>query len=110
MIRDLLRRAAGKCMKVGLFVTCLVDLMRPSIGFACLKLLESAGCEVVVPVDQTCCGQPGYNSSDRKAAQALATKMLKEFSGCVYIVKPSGSCSGMIRCDAPDLVSEFTEL
>ena len=59
-------------MRVGLFVTCLVDLMRPSIGFAALKLLEEAGCEVVVPLEQTCCGQPGYNSGDRPAAQALA--------------------------------------
>src|SRR5258708_3371033 len=110
MIRALLRCAAGKAMKVGLFVTCLVDLMRPSIGFACLKLLESAGCEVVVPVDQTCCGQPGYNSGDRKAAQALAKKMLKEFSGCDYIVVPSGSCGGMIRAHYPELLAEFPEL
>ena len=59
-------------MRVGLFVTCLVDLMRPSIGFAALHLLEAAGCEVVVPATQTCCGQPGYNSGDRASALALA--------------------------------------
>ncbi|MGZ8231346.1 MAG: heterodisulfide reductase-related iron-sulfur binding cluster, partial [Burkholderiales bacterium] len=52
-------------MRVGLFVTCLVDLMRPRIGFAALELLEAAGCEVIVPETQTCCGQPGYNSGDR---------------------------------------------
>ena len=97
-------------MKVGLFVTCLVDLMRPSIGFAALKLLESAGCEVIVPTDQTCCGQPGYNSGDRKAAQVLARKMLKEFAGCDYIVVPSGSCGGMIRAHYPELLAEFPEL
>ena len=56
-------------MKVGLFVTCLVDLMRPRIGFAAIKLLEAAGCEVVVPLSQTCCGQPAYNSGDRRAAR-----------------------------------------
>ena len=50
--------------RVGLFVTCLVDLMRPSVGFAAVKLLEDAGCIVEVPV-QTCCGQPAYNSGDR---------------------------------------------
>jgi L-lactate dehydrogenase complex protein LldE len=97
-------------MKVGLFVTCLVDLMRPSIGFAALKLLESAGYEVVVPAGQTCCGQPGYNSGDRNAAQVLARKMLKEFAGCDYIVVPSGSCGGMIRAHYPELLAEFAEL
>lgn len=90
-------------MRVGLFVTCLVDLMRPRIGFAALKLLQAAGCEVVVPPTQTCCGQPGYNSGDRASAKALALKVLDEFEGCDYIVAPSGSCAGMIRAHFPDL-------
>lgn len=93
-------------MRVGLFVTCLVDLMRPSIGFAALKLLEAAGCEVVVPPTQTCCGQPGYNSGDRASALALARKVLAEFEGCEYVVAPSGSCAGMIRTHYPDLFSD----
>lgn len=97
-------------MRVGLFVTCLVDLMRPRIGFAALKLLEGAGCEVVVPGEQTCCGQPGYNSGDRRAAQALARKLLTEFRDCDYVVVPSGSCSGMIRAHYPELMAEFPEL
>jgi len=90
-------------MRVGLFVTCLVDLMRPRIGFAALKLLEAAGCEVVVPRTQTCCGQPGYNAGDRAAAQALARKVLDEFSHLDYVVAPSGSCAGTIRVHYPDL-------
>ena len=90
-------------MKVGLFVTCLVDLMRPSIGFAALKLLEAAGCEVVVPRTQTCCGQPGYNSGDRASALALARKVLAEFEAFDYVVAPSGSCAGMIRTHYADL-------
>lgn len=90
-------------MRVGLFVTCLVDLMRPRIGFAALKLLESAGCEVVVPRTQTCCGQPGYNAGDRRSALALARKVLAEFEGCEYVVAPSGSCAGTIRTHYPDL-------
>lgn len=90
-------------MRVGLFVTCLVDFMRPSIGFAALKLLESAGCEVVVPGTQTCCGQPGYNAGDRGSALALARKVLAEFEGCEYVVAPSGSCAGMIRTHYPEL-------
>jgi L-lactate dehydrogenase complex protein LldE len=93
-------------MRVGLFVTCLVDLMRPSIGFAALKLLERAGCDVVVPSTQTCCGQPGYNSGDRKAALALARKVLAEFEGCDYVVAPSGSCAGMIRAHFPELFAD----
>jgi L-lactate dehydrogenase complex protein LldE len=93
-------------MRVGLFVTCLVDLMRPSIGFAALRLLEAAGCEVVVPPAQTCCGQPGYNSGDRKAAKALALKVLQEFDGCDYVVLPSGSCAGMIRVHYPALFKD----
>ena len=97
-------------MKVGLFVTCLVDLMRPNIGFASLRLLESAGYEVIVPAGQTCCGQPGYNSGDRKAAQALAKKLINEFAACDYIVVPSGSCGGMIRAHYPELLAEFPEL
>ena len=90
-------------MRVGLFVTCLVDLMRPSIGMAALKLLENAGCEVIVPTTQTCCGQPGYNSGDRTSALALARKVLNEFESCEYVVAPSGSCAGMIRTHYPDL-------
>lgn len=84
-------------MRVGLFVTCLVDLMRPSVGFAALRLLESAGCEVVVPAAQTCCGQPAFNAGDRGAARALARKLIDEFAGLDHVVLPSGSCAGMIR-------------
>jgi len=90
-------------MRVGLFVTCLVDSMRPRIGFAAIKLLEAAGCEVVVPEQQTCCGQPGYNSGDRKSAEAMALKVLAEFEAFDYVVLPSGSCAGMIRVHYPDL-------
>lgn len=90
-------------MRVGLFVTCLVDAMRPRIGFASLRLLEAAGCQVVVPENQTCCGQPGYNSGDRETAKTLALKLLDEFETCDYVVAPSGSCAGMIRVHYPDL-------
>ncbi len=93
-------------MRVGLFVTCLVDSMRPRIGFATIKLLEAAGCEVVVPEQQTCCGQPGYNSGDRKSAVALALKFLAEFETLDYVVLPSGSCAGMIRLHYPDLFKD----
>jgi L-lactate dehydrogenase complex protein LldE len=93
-------------MRVGFFVTCLVDLMRPSIGFAAIRLLESGGAEVYVPPTQTCCGQPAYNSGDRKDAIALARKVIDEFEGCEHVVAPSGSCSGMIRTHYQDLFAD----
>lgn len=99
-------KMVNSSVRVGLFVTCLIDLMRPRIGFAALRLLQSAGCEVIVPATQTCCGQPAYNSGDRKAAQALARKMIHEFSQCDYVVVPSGSCSGMIKAHYPELLSD----
>jgi L-lactate dehydrogenase complex protein LldE len=93
-------------MRVGLFVTCLVDLMRPSIGFAALQLLEAGGADVVVPEAQTCCGQPAYNSGDRADAIALARKVVAEFEDCDYLVAPSGSCSGMIRTHYGELFAD----
>jgi L-lactate dehydrogenase complex protein LldE len=93
-------------MRVGFFVTCLVDLMRPSIGFAAIKLLEAGGAEVFVPPGQTCCGQPAYNSGDRADTKALAEKLIGEFEGCDYVVAPSGSCSGMVRTHYGELFAD----
>jgi L-lactate dehydrogenase complex protein LldE len=93
-------------MRVGFFVTCLVDLMRPSIGFAAIRLLEAGGAEVYVPPTQTCCGQPAYNSGDRADARKLAAKVVAEFEGCDYLVAPSGSCSGMIRTHYAELFAD----
>lgn len=92
-------------MRVGLFVTCLVDVMRPEIGFSSIKLLEAAGCEVVVPAQQTCCGQPGYSAGNRQAARELAIKFLDEFEGFDYVVIPSGSCGGMVKTHYGDVLS-----
>ena len=91
-----------KSPRVGLFVTCLVDLMRPNIGFAAVKLLEDAGCTVEVPL-QTCCGQPAFNSGDRKDAIDIAAQTIAAFEGFDYVVAPSGSCAGMIRAHYPEL-------
>src|SRR5947209_2066890 len=93
-------------MRVGFLVTCLVDLMRPSIGFAALRLLEDAGVDVYVPETQTCCGQPAYNAGDRDDARALAAKTIAEFETCDWIVAPSGSCSGMVRTHYAELFAE----
>src|ERR1700744_6126526 len=88
--------------RVGLFVTCLVDLFRPSIGWASVKLLEDAGCRVEVPV-QTCCGQPAYNSGDRRLAKEIARPVIEAFADYDYVVVPSGSCAGMLAKHYPAL-------
>ena len=83
--------------RVALFVTCLVDLFRPSVGFAAIKLLEDAGCAVSVPTAQTCCGQPSYNSGDRADTRAIAEQVIAAFEGFDYVVAPSGSCASMLK-------------
>lgn len=95
--------------RVGLFVTCLVDLFRPSIGFSAVKLLEDAGCEVVVP-SQSCCGQPAFNSGDRATTRAIATQVIDAFAGCDYVVAPSGSCGGMMAKHYPELFADDPNL
>ena len=89
--------------RVGLFVTCLVDLMRPAVAFAAVKLLEDAGCEVAVPAAQTCCGQPAYNSGDSGDAAAVARQVVDAFEDFDYVVVPSGSCAGTIKVHYPEM-------
>lgn len=90
---------------VGLFVTCLVDFYRPSVGFAALTLLERAGCRVSVCEDQTCCGQPAWNSGDRATTQVMARRLIAQYEGFDYVVLPSGSCAGMIQ-DYPQVLED----
>lgn len=91
--------------RVALFVTCLVDLFRPSAAFACVKLLRGAGCRVSVPEMQTCCGQPAYNSGDKAAARRLAAQTIRILMEYDYVVVPSGSCAAMIRRHYPDMLA-----
>ncbi|MGE5385074.1 MAG: (Fe-S)-binding protein [Betaproteobacteria bacterium] len=91
-------------MRVALFVTCLVDLMRPSIGFATLDLLEAAGCDVTVPERQTCCGQPAWSAGEEDAARALAKKNIADLEGYDYVVIPSGSCAEHMKNGYPELL------
>ncbi|MCB1755191.1 MAG: (Fe-S)-binding protein [Gammaproteobacteria bacterium] len=90
--------------RVGLFVTCLVDAMRPNIGFAAVSLLEAAGCRVEVPPQQTCCGQPAYNSGDDKDAIRLAKQTIIALEDYDYVVAPSGSCAAMLKVHYPGLL------
>lgn len=99
-------RRPGAGLDVALFVTCLVDMFRPSVGFASAKLLEDAGCRVVVPETQTCCGQPAYNSGDRANAADIARNVIEAFEGYDYVVAPSGSCGGMISHHYPALFAD----
>ena len=100
----------AKTPRVALFVTCLVDLHRPSVGFAAIKLLEQAGCQVEVPRAQTCCGQPAYNSGDRATTRALLADYVDAFHGYDYVVVPSGSCGGMLRDHMPHLFDDDPNL
>jgi L-lactate dehydrogenase complex protein LldE len=95
-----------KPVRVGLFVTCLVDLFRPAIGFAAVKLLEEAGCVVEVPRAQVCCGQPAYNSGDRASTKAIARQVIAAFKDFDYVVAPSGSCAGTLREHYPELFAD----
>jgi len=92
--------------RVALFVTCLVDLFRPSVGFAAVKLLEDAGCTVEVPTLQVCCGQPAYNSGDRASTKAIAAQVIEAFEGYAFVVAPSGSCAGMLSHHYPGLFDD----
>jgi L-lactate dehydrogenase complex protein LldE len=83
--------------RVGLFVTCLVDLVRPQVGFAAIKLLEAAGCTVEVPPTQTCCGQPAWNAGADAHTADIARQVIAAFEPYDYVVVPSGSCAGMIK-------------
>ncbi|MEO3473244.1 (Fe-S)-binding protein [Roseomonas sp. CAU 1739] len=92
--------------RVALFVTCLVDLYRPTVGFAAIRLMEDAGCLVEVPPVQTCCGQPAYNTGDRATARDLARQVIDAFGGYDHVVAPSGSCAGMISHHYPSLFED----
>src|SRR5512132_597286 len=86
---------------VGLFVTCLVDTMRPSVGFAPVELLQRAGCDVIVPAAQTCCGQPAINSGDNQDAKPIARAVMHAIAGA-----PAGAGGGTIKVHYPELFAD----
>ncbi|MCP5091063.1 MAG: (Fe-S)-binding protein [Gammaproteobacteria bacterium] len=92
--------------RVGLFVTCLVDLYRPNVGFAAVKLLENAGYQVEVPGAQTCCGQPAFNSGDYDSTREIAMQVIAAFEDFDYVVGASGSCMGTIKTYYADLFKD----
>jgi len=92
--------------QIALFVTCLINQFRPSAAFAAISLLESVGCDVVVPQNQTCCGQPGYNNGLKDSATSTAKATIRLLEPYDAIVIPSGSCTGMITRHYPALFSD----
>lgn len=79
-------------MKVGLFIPCYVNQFYPQAAIATLSLLEKLGCEVIYPLQQTCCGQPMANSGYSYLNEDCDELFTKNFTGFDYIVSPSGSC------------------
>ena len=89
--------------KAALFATCIVDQLYPQVGVSVVKVLRRLGVDLSFPPDQTCCGQPLYNSGFNHQARKLARRVLTSFSGSQYVVVPSGSCSAMIKVFYHDL-------
>src|SRR5689334_24376845 len=82
--------------RVSLFVTCIVDQLFPQVGMAMAEVVERLGYSVDFPENQTCCGQPAFNSGYRDEARAVARHFLDTFEKCELIVVPSGSCCSMV--------------
>jgi L-lactate dehydrogenase complex protein LldE len=95
--------------KAYFFCTCLVDAAYPDAGMAAIRLLQSKGVEVVFPREQSCCGQPAYNSGFVKQARAVARKQIQTFTKPYPIVVPSGSCAGMMKHHYPELFAGRAE-
>jgi L-lactate dehydrogenase complex protein LldE len=89
--------------RASLFVTCLVDLLHPEVGMATVALLERYGVAVTFPEQQTCCGQPAFNSGFEEEARSVGRGLLDAFDGADPVVAPSGSCTAMIRTYFPRL-------
>jgi L-lactate dehydrogenase complex protein LldE len=97
-------------MDVQLFIPCFIDQLYPQTGFNTIKLLEKAGCTVHYNANQTCCGQPAYNSGHWKESAIMAEKFLNDFHAEMPIVSPSGSCSSFVRHHYPKLITDKPHL
>lgn len=103
------KRYPAKPEKVYFFATCLMDLLYPEAGLAGMQLMRREGVEVIFPQDQTCCGQPAWNSGYRSEAKAVALQQLACFSEDYPIVVASGSCAGMLRHHYPEMFEKSEE-
>lgn len=103
---SLAERESPQGKPVSLFVTCMVDMLYPETGWAVVDILEHLNIEVDFPLEQTCCGQPGFNAGHRPAARQVAIQFLKAFKDAQVIVTPSGSCAAMVRHEYPVLFTD----
>lgn len=99
-----------KRVPASLFSTCLADTFFPNVCFATVAVLERFGVDLRVPLSQTCCGQPAFNTGNRKEARKMAAKFLTVFRGEEYIVTPSGSCANMVKHEYPVLFRDEPNL
>src|SRR5262245_37566482 len=95
-------------MKVSLFIPCLTDQFFPRVGLNLVKILRKVGAIVDYPMDQTCCGQPAFNSGYHQEAVELAQRFLQIFARAEYIVAPSGSCVSMVKIFYPEIVQDHS--
>jgi L-lactate dehydrogenase complex protein LldE len=109
--------STNPAVKASLFVTCVIDQFYPEVGESTVRVLRRLGVDLDFPKDQTCCGQPAFNSGHWSEARPLARRFLKVFRGDRYIVAPSGSCATMVRVfydellhDEPDARAEAKDL
>ena len=86
-----------KNKKVYLMMTCLCDAFFSEVAKSTVEVLEHLGCEIIVPEDQTCCGQPAFNSGDWESSRKIARHTAQVFKGEYPIIIPSGSCAHMIQ-------------
>jgi L-lactate dehydrogenase complex protein LldE len=101
---------APRSRRVTLFVTCMIDQIYPEIGEAVVQVLERLGVAVDFPSDQTCCGQPAFNSGFRDEARIVAGRNIEVLRGRGDVVTPSGSCASMIRHSYPELFADHPQL
>lgn len=97
-------------VQASLFATCIIDQLYPEVGVSVVRVLRKLGVDVAFPADQTCCGQPLYNSGYTRQARQLAQRVLKSFEASRYVVVPSGSCAAMMRVFYLDLFEDDAEL
>ncbi|MBV6701866.1 (Fe-S)-binding protein [Kitasatospora aureofaciens] len=88
-------------MRVALFATCVNDALFPATAVATVRLLERLGVDVDFPPEQSCCGQPQYNTGYRRACEPLVRRTARAFAGYDHVVTPSGSCVAMVRDNYP---------
>ena len=100
----------NRVTNASLFATCIVDQLFPQVGVSVVRVLRRLGVQVDFPFDQTCCGQPLYNSGFNRPARRLAERVLQGFQGSKYVVVPSGSCAAMMRVFYLGLFQDDPEL